>query len=211
MPSPKKSPAKAAASSSKAKPPHPPCTKMVMAAVRALKDRNGSSFPAIKKYIAANYKCDVQKEGPFIKRAVKSLSKRGKLVQTAGVGASGTDSSGRMKDYYQGKTCSAQIHKFKRRKCNTYPSGRQICLRFSIKQLDIRKVFPTVFAIPPPPPLSGFRPLPFKFIFLFLSPIFLERGASDHGIASPKPFSPIFAFSQDRTHLNVELLHYFCC
>ena len=137
MPSPKKSPAKAAAAASKAKPPHPPCTKMVMAAVRALKDRNGSSFPAIKKYIAANYKCDVQKEGPFIKRAVKSLSKRGKLVQTAGVGASGTACRGRMKfeRLLSGENVLRTISQFKRRKCNTFSVGKQVFISLFYKAI----------------------------------------------------------------------------
>ena len=49
-----KSPKKA--SKPKAKPTHPPTAAMVMAAVKALKDAKGSSLPAIKKYIAANYK-----------------------------------------------------------------------------------------------------------------------------------------------------------
>ena len=40
----------------KTKPTHPPTAAMVMAAVKALKDAKGSSLPAIKKYIAANYK-----------------------------------------------------------------------------------------------------------------------------------------------------------
>ena len=35
---------------------HPPSAVMVLAAVKALKEKNGSSLVAIKKYIAANYK-----------------------------------------------------------------------------------------------------------------------------------------------------------
>ncbi len=78
------------ASKPKAKPTHPPTSQMVMAAVKALKERNGSSLPAIKKYIAANYKVDVVKLAPFIKKALKSLTTKGKLVQTKGKGASGS-------------------------------------------------------------------------------------------------------------------------
>jgi hypothetical protein len=74
----------------KAKPTHPPTSTMVLAAVKALKERNGSSLPAIKKYIAANYKVDVVKLAPFIKKALKSLVEKKKLVQTKGVGASGS-------------------------------------------------------------------------------------------------------------------------
>eukprot|EP00095_Tigriopus_kingsejongensis_P011693 maker-scaffold578_size132436-snap-gene-0.33 protein:Tk11693 transcript:maker-scaffold578_size132436-snap-gene-0.33-mRNA-1 annotation:"histone h1" len=69
---------------------HPPTSVMVMAAVKALKERNGSSLPAIKKYIAANYKVDVAKTAHFIKKAVKSLVEKKKLTQTKGTGASGS-------------------------------------------------------------------------------------------------------------------------
>ena len=78
------------ASKPKAKPAHPPTSVMVVAAVKALKERNGSSLPAIKKYIAANYKVDVAKLAPFIKKALKSLTEKGKLTQTKGKGASGS-------------------------------------------------------------------------------------------------------------------------
>ena len=78
------------ASKPSAKPAHPPTSVMVVAAVKALKERNGSSLPAIKKYIAANYKVDVAKLAPFIKKALKSLTEKGKLTQTKGKGASGS-------------------------------------------------------------------------------------------------------------------------
>jgi hypothetical protein len=35
---------------------HPPTSEMVMKAIVTLKERSGSSLPAIKKYIGANYK-----------------------------------------------------------------------------------------------------------------------------------------------------------
>merc|ERR1712020_152891 len=60
-----------------------------MAAVKALKEAKGSSVPAIKKYIAANYKVDIVKLSPFIRKALKSLVEKKKLVQTKGTGASG--------------------------------------------------------------------------------------------------------------------------
>eukprot|EP00095_Tigriopus_kingsejongensis_P006512 maker-scaffold172_size289735-snap-gene-0.17 protein:Tk06512 transcript:maker-scaffold172_size289735-snap-gene-0.17-mRNA-1 annotation:"histone h1" len=85
---PKKKPAKVA--KPKAAATHPPTSVMVMAAVRALKERNGSSLPAIKKYIAANYKVDVAKNAHFIKKAVKSLVEKKKLTQPKGTGASGS-------------------------------------------------------------------------------------------------------------------------
>ena len=69
---------------------HPPVNDMVLAAVKTLKERNGSSLQAIKKYIAANYKCDVAKLAPFIKKSLKSGVEKGKLVQTKGTGASGS-------------------------------------------------------------------------------------------------------------------------
>ncbi|KAI8517695.1 histone H3-K27 trimethylation [Branchiostoma belcheri] len=63
---------------------------MITAAVEALKDRTGSSVPAIKKYIAANYKFDVEKKAHFIKRALKALVEKGTLLQVKGTGASGS-------------------------------------------------------------------------------------------------------------------------
>ena len=96
MPSPVKSPKKVAKPAAKkaAKPKkvmsHPPVAQMVNAAIAALKDRKGSSLAGIKKYIAANFKCDVQKLAPFIRRYVKKAVTDGKLVQTKGTGASGS-------------------------------------------------------------------------------------------------------------------------
>lgn len=73
-----------------AKPTHPPVATMVPAAIAALKDRKGSSLPAIKKYIAATYKVDVAKLAPFIRRYLKKAVADGKLSQTKGSGASGS-------------------------------------------------------------------------------------------------------------------------
>lgn len=73
-----------------AKPTHPPVAAMVSAAVAALKDRKGSSLPAIKKYIAATYKVDVAKLAPFIRRFLKKAVADGKLTQVKGSGASGS-------------------------------------------------------------------------------------------------------------------------
>lgn len=72
------------------KPNHPPTNDMVHGAIKGLKERGGSSLIAIKKYIAANYKVDVEKLAPFIKRALKSGVSSGALVQTKGKGASGS-------------------------------------------------------------------------------------------------------------------------
>merc|ERR1711881_179520 len=49
----------------------------------------GSSLAAIKKYIAANYKVDIVKLSPFIRKAVKKLVESKKIAQTKGTGASG--------------------------------------------------------------------------------------------------------------------------
>ena len=69
---------------------HPPVASMVNAAITNLKDRKGSSLAAIKKYIAANYKVDVAKLAPFIRRYLKKAVADGKLSQTKGSGASGS-------------------------------------------------------------------------------------------------------------------------
>ena len=73
-----------------AKPTHPPVAAMVNAAIAALKDRKGSSLPAIKKYVAATYKVDVVKLAPFIRRYLKKAVEDGKLSQVKGSGASGS-------------------------------------------------------------------------------------------------------------------------
>ena len=74
----------------KAKPSHPPTSEMVNTAIKTLKERGGSSLQAIKKYIAANYKVDVDKLAPFIKKYLKSAVTAGALIQTKGKGASGS-------------------------------------------------------------------------------------------------------------------------
>ena len=73
-----------------AKPAHPPTADMVKAAIAALKDRKGSSLPAIKKYIAGNYKVDIVKLAPFIRKFLKKAVEDGKLTQVKGTGASGS-------------------------------------------------------------------------------------------------------------------------
>ena len=55
-----------------------------------LKERGGSSLQAIKKYLAAQYKADVEKLAPFIKKFLKSAVAKGQLWQTKGKGASGS-------------------------------------------------------------------------------------------------------------------------
>jgi hypothetical protein len=81
---------KAVVKKPKAKPSHPPTSEMVNTAIKTLKERGGSSLQAIKKYIAANYKVDVDKLAPFIKKYLKSAVTAGTLIQTKGKGASGS-------------------------------------------------------------------------------------------------------------------------
>ena len=78
-----KSPAKKAA---KPKKPaaYPPTASMVKAAINAQNERKGSSLPAIKKYIASNYKYDVVKNARFINKALKKLSEDGALTKVKG-------------------------------------------------------------------------------------------------------------------------------
>lgn len=78
----------------KPKPPraHPPMSEMVTNAIEKLKGgRHGSSLQAIKKYIGANYQCDVAgKLAPFLRKALRSGVEKGTLVQLKGTGASGS-------------------------------------------------------------------------------------------------------------------------
>jgi histone H1/5 len=88
-------PSKSKSKASSAKKPklaatHPPVAEMVVAAINNLKDRSGSSSQAIKKYIASNYKVEVERLAPFIKKYLKSAVTNGTLQQTKGKGASGS-------------------------------------------------------------------------------------------------------------------------
>ena len=90
--SPAKKGTKAAATPKTSKPAktHPPTGEMVVNAVKTLKSRGGSSLQAIKKFLAAQYKVDVEKLAPFIKKFLKSAVAKGQLLQTKGKGASGS-------------------------------------------------------------------------------------------------------------------------
>ena len=83
------SPKKVAKSKKPAKPAeHPKYNDMIKAAIRALKERNGSSRQAIIKYITANYKVG-ENVGVRVKMALKRMVTAKLLVQTKGTGASG--------------------------------------------------------------------------------------------------------------------------
>ncbi|XP_042861595.1 histone H1-delta-like [Penaeus japonicus] len=72
-----------------AKPSHPKYSDMIAAAIKALKERNGSSRQAIQKYIASNYKVGDSSEVQ-VKLALKRGVASGALKQTKGTGASGS-------------------------------------------------------------------------------------------------------------------------
>ena len=83
-----KSPAKKKSVVPKKPVEHPSYFEMTKAAIEALKERNGSSRQAIEKYIKANYK--VGEVSSHLKMALKRGAASGKLLQTRGVGASGS-------------------------------------------------------------------------------------------------------------------------
>jgi histone H1/5 len=68
-----------AAAPKKASPPeHPPYKEMIKEALLALKDRNGSSRPGLKKYIKANYKGT---DGPQFDRLFNLALKKGEAAK----------------------------------------------------------------------------------------------------------------------------------
>ncbi len=83
-------PAKKAAAKPKKTADHPPVAQMVSSAISNLKDRKGSSLAAIKKYVVANNKVDMDRIAPFIRRYLKKAVADGKLSQIKGTGASGS-------------------------------------------------------------------------------------------------------------------------
>merc|ERR1712025_1501671 len=83
-------PAKAKAPKKKqAKPTHPPYSVMIIPAIKALKERGGSSKRSILKHIVANYKVGDQ-ASIRLNIALRKLGKSGKLKQVKGVGARGS-------------------------------------------------------------------------------------------------------------------------
>lgn len=68
---------------------HPSTAVMVTTAIKSLKDRKGSTLPAIKKYLAINYQVDSAKFAPYIRRYLKSAVAKGELIQSNGTGATG--------------------------------------------------------------------------------------------------------------------------
>lgn len=74
------SPAAMSTAAAKAPPAHPPYLTMIVAAVKALKERTGSSAPAIAKYIGANYKVPAGFE-KTLSQQLKRQAAAGKLVR----------------------------------------------------------------------------------------------------------------------------------
>lgn len=68
---------------------HPSTAVMVTTAIKSLKDKKGSTLPAIKKYMTINYQVDSAKFAPYIRRYLKSAVAKGELIQTNGTGANG--------------------------------------------------------------------------------------------------------------------------
>ncbi|XP_063588896.1 histone H1-beta, late embryonic-like [Penaeus indicus] len=74
-----------------AKRAHPKYSEMVAAALRALKERNGSSRQAILKFILASFQVgDERAAGVHLKQALRRGVASGSLQQTKGTGASGS-------------------------------------------------------------------------------------------------------------------------
>ena len=62
-------------------PSHPPVAVMVTTAITELKERNGSSLPAIKKFLVGKYNADTSRLAPFIRKFLKKAVEEGKLKQ----------------------------------------------------------------------------------------------------------------------------------
>lgn len=68
---------------------HPKYEEMIVAAIKELKERTGSSRQKIVKYISEHYKVG-DNVGVQVKLSLKRLVANGKLIQAKGVGASGS-------------------------------------------------------------------------------------------------------------------------
>merc|ERR1712026_289857 len=68
---------------------HPKYSVMIAAAIKALKDRTGSSRQAIAKYICANYKVDAAKAGVPLRLALKKGAAAGTLKMGGAAGKKG--------------------------------------------------------------------------------------------------------------------------
>merc|ERR1712088_562597 len=72
---------------------HPPYANMIVAAIKALKDKKGSSRQAILKYVVANNKvADADKAAVRVKLALRKLVAAKKVVAAAAAGKKGAGS-----------------------------------------------------------------------------------------------------------------------
>ena len=71
---------------------HPPYANMIVAAIKALKDKKGSSRQAILKHVVANNKVDAAKAGVRVKLALRKLFAGKKVVAAAAAGKKGAGS-----------------------------------------------------------------------------------------------------------------------
>merc|ERR1712029_209571 len=71
---------------------HPPYAAMIKAAIKALKDRTGSSRQAILKYICANYKVDAAKAQSRVRISLKKMVESKAVVAAAAAGKKGAGS-----------------------------------------------------------------------------------------------------------------------
>ena len=79
------SPAKKAPKKPAVKPAHPPYAVMIAAAIKALKERGGSSRQAILKYILANYKiADAAKAQVRAKLAIRKMLEAKTIIPVKG-------------------------------------------------------------------------------------------------------------------------------
>ena len=68
---------------------HPPYATMIVAAIKTLGDKKGSSRAAIKKAVIANNKVDATKAGASVTRALKKMLVAKKVVAAAAAGKKG--------------------------------------------------------------------------------------------------------------------------
>ncbi|CAN8017875.1 unnamed protein product [Ixodes persulcatus] len=81
--SPKKASTKVSKGKANAVPAHPKVSSMVTASISVLKECGGPSLQAIKKYMSANYKVDIEKLSPLIRKYLRSAMAAGALKSPA--------------------------------------------------------------------------------------------------------------------------------
>eukprot|EP00794_Sanderia_malayensis_P002946 gene2946-biopygen2608 len=69
---------------------HPAYKEMVVEALRSLHERNGSSRQKISQYLVQNFKCSDDAVKRHLKLALKKMLMDGAIIQSKGVGASGS-------------------------------------------------------------------------------------------------------------------------